>query len=66
LYRKCVVAIARALRDADAPPHVVQAVAEACASVNARFPLQRFIDIAVGESVRQTIIEYHSQDDERE
>ena len=36
LYQKCVVAIARALRDADAPPHIVLAVAEACASVNAR------------------------------
>jgi hypothetical protein len=64
LYRKCVVAIARALRDPDAPPHIVRAVAEACASVNARFPLQRFYDIAVGESVRQTIIKYHSKDDE--
>ena len=41
-------------------------VAEACASVNARFPLQRFYDIAFGESVRQTIIEYHTKDDEGE
>jgi hypothetical protein len=64
LYRKCVVAIARALRDADATPHIVFAVAEACARVNARFPLQRFYDIAVGESVRQAIIDYHSKDDE--
>jgi hypothetical protein len=55
-----------ALRDADAPPHVVRAVAEACASVNARFPLQRFYDIAVGESVRQTIIDYHSKEEEGE
>jgi hypothetical protein len=66
MYGKCAVAIARALRDADAPPHIVRAVAEACASVNARFPLQRFYDIAVGESLRQTIIEYHSKDDEGE
>ena len=60
------VAIARALWDADAPPHIVRAMAEACASVNARFPLQRFYDTAVGESLRQTIIEYHSKDDEAE
>ena len=66
MYRRCVVAIARALRDADAPPHIVRAVAEACATVNARFPLQRFYDIAVGDNVRQTIIEYHSNDDEGE
>ena len=66
MYRKCVVAIARALREADAPPHIVRAVAEACVSVNARFPLQRFYDIAVAESLRQTIIEYHSKDDEDE
>ena len=66
MYGKCVVAIAKALRDAGAPPHIVRAVAEACASVNARFPLQRFYDIAVGESLRQTIIEYHSKDDEGE
>jgi hypothetical protein len=58
--------IARALRDADAPPHIVRAVAEARASVNARFPLQSFYDIAVGESVRQTIIDYHSKDEEGE
>jgi hypothetical protein len=64
MYGKCVVAIARALREADAPPHIVRAVAEACASVNARFPLQRFYDIAVEESLRQTIIEYHSKDDD--
>jgi hypothetical protein len=66
LYSKCVVAIARALRDADAPAHIVRAVAEACASVNARFPLQRFYDMAVGEKLRQTIIEYHTKDDESE
>jgi hypothetical protein len=34
--------------------------------MGARFPLQRFFDIAVGESLRQTIIEYHSKDDEGE
>jgi hypothetical protein len=34
--------------------------------VNARFPLQRFYDIAVEESLRQTIIEYHSKDDDGE
>ena len=66
LYRKCVVAIARALREADAPPHIVRAVAEACATVNARFPLQRFYDMAVGEALRQTIVDYHSKDDEGE
>jgi aspartate/methionine/tyrosine aminotransferase len=66
MHGRCVVAIARALRDADAPPHVVRAVAEACASVNARFPLQRFYDIAVGESLRQAIVEYHTKDDEGE
>ena len=66
LYSKCVVAIARALREADAPPHIVRAVAEACASVNARFPLQRFYSIAVGEKIRQTIIEYHTKDEEGE
>jgi hypothetical protein len=66
MHGRCVVAIARALQDADAPPHVVRAVAEACASVNAGFPLQRFYDIAVGESLRQTIIEYHTKDDEGE
>jgi hypothetical protein len=63
LYSKCIVAIARALRDADAPPHVVLAVAEACAGLNRRFPLQRFYDIAVGESLRRTIVEYHTKDD---
>ena len=62
MYGKCAVAIARALRNVDAPPHI-RAVGEACASVNARFPLQRFYDIAVAESLRQTIIEYHSKDD---
>jgi hypothetical protein len=56
----------RALQDANAPPHIVRAVAEACASVNARFPLRRFYDIAVGEILRQTIIEYHSKDDDGE
>ena len=66
MYAKCVVAIARALRDVDAPPHVVRAVAEACTGVNARFPLQRFYDIAVGEQLRQAIIEYHTKDDESE
>jgi hypothetical protein len=66
LFSKCAVAIARALRDADAPPHIVRAVAEACVSVNARFPLQKFYDIAVGEQLRQTIIEYHTKDDESE
>lgn len=66
MYPKCVVAIARALRDADAPAHIVPAVTEACASLNARFPLQRFYDIAVGENLRQTIIEYHTKDDEIE
>jgi hypothetical protein len=64
LYAKCVVAIARALRDVDAPPHIIRAVAEAFASVNARFPLQRFYDIAVGDKLRQTIIEYHANNDE--
>jgi hypothetical protein len=49
MYGKCAVAIARALQNVDAPPHIVRAVGEACASVNARFPLQRFYDIAVGE-----------------
>jgi hypothetical protein len=29
----------QSVADADVPPHVVRAVAEACASVNARFPL---------------------------
>jgi hypothetical protein len=66
MYGKCAVAIARALRNVDAPPHIVRAVGEACASVNPRFPLQRFYDIAVAESLRQTIIEYHSKDDEGE
>jgi hypothetical protein len=44
----------------------LRAVGEACVSVNARLPLQRFYDIAVAESLRQTIIEYHSKDDEGE
>jgi hypothetical protein len=34
--------------------------------MNPRFPLQRFYDIAVAESLRQTIIEYYSKDDEGE
>ena len=66
MYGKSVVAIARALRDADAPPHIVRAVAEACASVNERFPLQRFYKIAIGEKLRQAIIEYHTKDEESE
>ena len=28
------------------------------------FPLQKFIDIAIGDSLRQTSVEYHSKDDE--
>jgi hypothetical protein len=66
LYTKCVVAIARALRDSEAPPHIVRAVAEACASVNARFPFQRFYNMAAGDKLRQTIVEYHTKDDESE
>jgi hypothetical protein len=54
------------LRDADAPPHIVQAVAEACVSADPRFPLQKFHDIAVGEGLRKSILKYHAKDDEGE
>ena len=65
MYGKCAVAIARALRNVDAPPHIVRAVG-GLRQCKRAFPLQRFYDIAVGESLRQTIIEYHSKDDEGE